>query len=120
MSAEVALELTHLEWSPACLLAQWVSDGNSGLTRLGSVRAAVERCDREATASTEHKPAPGYQCRLDVRDRIDPWVGRISWRRAWQPTPVFSHGESHGQRSLVGSYKVHYNLSLTIHPLSYL
>ena len=26
----------------------------------------------------------------------------ISWRRAWQPTPVFLLGESHGQRSLVG------------------
>ena len=26
-----------------------------------------------------------------------------SWRRAWQPTPVFLPGESHGQRSLAGS-----------------
>ena len=25
------------------------------------------------------------------------------WRRAWQPTPVFSLGESHGQRRLVGT-----------------
>jgi len=24
------------------------------------------------------------------------------WRRAWQPTPVFWPGESHGQRSLAG------------------
>ena len=29
-------------------------------------------------------------------------VGRIPWRRAWQPTPVVLPGESHGQRSLVG------------------
>ena len=29
------------------------------------------------------------------------WV-QIPWRRACQPTPVFSPGESHGQRSLVG------------------
>jgi len=28
----------------------------------------------------------------------DPWVGKILWRRAWQPTPVFLPGESHGQR----------------------
>ena len=33
---------------------------------------------------------------------LDPWVGKIPWRRAWQPTPVFLPGESHGQRSLVG------------------
>ena len=26
----------------------------------------------------------------------------FSWRRKWQPTPVFLPGESHGQRSLVG------------------
>jgi len=21
--------------------------------------------------------------------RIDPWVGKIAWRRKWQPAPVF-------------------------------
>ena len=34
--------------------------------------------------------------------RLDPWVGKIPWRRKWQPTPVFLPGKSHGQRSLVG------------------
>ena len=29
-------------------------------------------------------------------------MGKISWRRAWLPTPVFLPGESHGQRSLAG------------------
>ena len=33
---------------------------------------------------------------------FDPWVGKIPWKRAWQPTPVFLPGESHGQKSLVG------------------
>ena len=33
----------------------------------------------------------------------DPWVGKILWRRTWQPTPVFLPGESHGQRSLAGN-----------------
>ena len=37
---------------------------------------------------------------------FDPWVGKISWRRAWQPTPGFLPGGSHRQRSLVG-YIVH-------------
>ena len=36
------------------------------------------------------------------RCRFNPWVGKIPWRRKWQPTPVFLPGESHGQRSLVG------------------
>ena len=30
------------------------------------------------------------------------WVGKILWRRKWQPTPVFLPGESYGQRSLLG------------------
>ena len=33
---------------------------------------------------------------------FDSWVGKIPWRRKWQPTPVFLPGESHGQRSLAG------------------
>ena len=32
--------------------------------------------------------------------RVDPWVGKIPWRREQQPTPVFLPGKFHGQRSL--------------------
>ena len=35
------------------------------------------------------------------RRGFDPWVGKIPWRRKWQPTPVFLPGKSHRQ-SLVG------------------
>ena len=31
---------------------------------------------------------------------FDPWVGKISYRRKWQPTPVFLPRESYGQESL--------------------
>ena len=34
------------------------------------------------------------------RPGFDPWVGKIPWRKEWQPTPVFLPGESHGQRNL--------------------
>ena len=37
----------------------------------------------------------------DIRD-VNPWVRKITWRKAWQPTLVFLPGESHGQRSLAG------------------
>ena len=37
------------------------------------------------------------------RHRFDPWVGKIPWRRAWQPTPLFLPGEPHRQRCLAGS-----------------
>ena len=48
---------------------------------------------------------PGWsacQDRRYKRGRFDPWERKISWRREWQPTPVFLPGTAHGQRSLVG------------------
>ena len=45
---------------------------------------------------------PSCQCRRCKRCGFDPWVGKIPWRRKWQPTAVFSSGKSCGQRSLVG------------------
>ena len=51
---------------------------------------------RESTCNTgleETWVGPGFH----------PWVGKIPWRRAWQPTLVFLPGEFHGQRNLVGS-----------------
>ena len=42
------------------------------------------------------------QCRRCRRRGLDPWVGKIPWRRKWQPTPVLLPGKSHGRRSLVG------------------
>ena len=39
------------------------------------------------------------QCR---RPGFDPWLGKIPWRREWQPIPVILPGKSHGQRSLAG------------------
>ena len=36
------------------------------------------------------------------RPRFNPWVGKILWRRKWQPTPVLLPGKSHGWRSVVG------------------
>ena len=48
------------------------------------------------------------QCK---RCRFNPWVGKIPWRRKWQPTPVFFPGESRGQRSLMGySLSIGHNL----------
>ena len=40
--------------------------------------------------------------RRHKRQRFDPWVGKIPWKRVWLSTPVFFPGESHGQRSLMG------------------
>ena len=45
---------------------------------------------------------PTSQSRRWKRHVFEPWVQTIPWRRAWQPTPVFLPGESHGLRSLAG------------------
>ena len=45
---------------------------------------------------------PACQCRRHKRRGFDPWVRKITWRRKWQPAPVFLPGKSHGQRSLAG------------------
>ena len=50
---------------------------------------------KELTCQNRHK-----RCRFDPWVGKIPRVGKIPWRRAWQPTPVFLLGESHGQRSL--------------------
>ena len=46
----------------------------------------------------------GPTCQFRRRERcgFDPWVGKIPWRREWQPTPVFLPRESHGQMRLAG------------------
>ena len=36
------------------------------------------------------------------RCKFSPQVGKIPWRRVWQPTPVFLLAKSRRQRSLIG------------------
>ena len=66
--------------------------------------------EQQSWILSPHSPGPIFRRWLSGKEfarhcrrfKFDPWVGKISWRRAWQPTPVFLPGESHGQRSLVG------------------
>ena len=41
-------------------------------------------------------------CLQGRRPRFSPWVGKIPWRRKWQPTPVFVPEEFLGWRRLAG------------------
>ena len=60
---------------------------------------------------------PGCQCKRQKRCRFFyPCVGKIPWRRARQPTPIFLSGELHGWRSLAGcSPQGHKELDITEH-----
>ena len=74
------------------------------------MRIIVSFCIQIQDISVPVQAGRGFQVVLVVknppanadRHRFDPWVGKIPWRRAWQPAPVFLPGESQGQRSLVG------------------
>ena len=48
------------------------------------------------------KGKPTCQCRRCRRFKFDPWVGKIPWRRKWQPALVFLLGKPHEQSSLAG------------------
>ena len=58
-----------------------------------------ETAGRDFPGGTSGKE-PTCQCRRHKRPEFDPWVGKIPWKREWQPTPVFLPGESHGLGSL--------------------
>ena len=54
-----------------------------------------------------HGKEPTCQGKRHRGRGLDPWVGKIPWRRKWQPTPVFLPGKSLGR----GGHRIRYNLS---------
>ena len=65
------------------------------LPSMGSHGVGHDRSDLAAAAAS-------WQGRRCKKCGFQPWIGKIPWRRKWQPTPVLMPGESHGQRSLAG------------------
>ena len=61
----------------------------------------------------------GFPGGSDRRPGFDPWVGKIPWRREWQPTPVFVPRKFHGQRNLAGYSPWGHKESETIEGLSH-
>ena len=62
----------------------------------GAWQAMVQRVEESQTWLKWPSTYP--HCR---RPEFDSRVGKIPWKREWQPTPVFLPGEFHGQKSLV-------------------
>ena len=79
-----------------------------GLSLLQQIFPAQEshwgllHCSQEQFFTSWDTREPPCQCEGHKRCRFYPWLGRIFWRKKWQPTPVFLPGKFHGQRSLVG------------------
>ena len=62
------------------------------------------------------------QYRRHKRCGFDPWIGKIPWKRKWQPTPIFLPGKFHEQSSLAGysplSQWCHLIISFSVIPFS--
>ena len=87
MDAEVlSIKWYNTVYSPYCEFQDW-----------SSKRCRTHR-HRSTTVLSSKESACQY--RSHQRCGFDPWIRKLPWRRAWQPTPVFLPGESHGQRSL--------------------
>ena len=57
---------------------------------------------RSATLIGKTHGSDGKESTCNAGDLIKPWIRKIPWMRAWQPNPVFSPGEFHGQGRLMG------------------
>ena len=83
-SGAQAQELWHMGLVASQLVASSLGQGsNPGLLhwQADSLPSELQGNGKESAC----------QCR---RPGFDPWVGKIPWRREWQPTPVFLPGES--------------------------
>ena len=87
-----------------------------GLLSMGSHRVRHDWSDLAEAACEGAFPGgasgkePACRCRRHRNRGFDPWVRKIPWRRAWQPTPVFLPRESpwteeHGGLHSIGSQK---------------
>ena len=77
------------------LVIAWVQPGNRSIVQL------TDLCSLGLPGGASGKE-PTCQFRRCKRCGFDPWVRKIPWSRAWEPTLVFLSGESNGQKSLVG------------------
>ena len=88
-------------WFPLGLIGL-ISLQSKGLSRVSSSTTTwkLQFFSAEPCSLVAHWQRICLQCRNHRRYAFDPEVGKIPWRRAWQPTPVSLPGESHRQRNL--------------------
>ena len=55
---------------------------------------SVERTPRCIHCNPGGSDSKESACKMGDLGSVARWVGKIPWRRVWQPTPVFLPGES--------------------------
>ena len=68
-------------------------DGGAWWAAIYGVAQSQTRLKRLSSSSGKE---PACQCRKCSRSRFNSWIGKIFWRKKWQPTTVFLPGESQG------------------------
>ena len=96
--------VTEIPWRRAWQLTPLLLPGESHGQRSLAGYGSQDRKELDKTVglhSTHGSDGKEFclQCR---RSRFDLWIGKIRWRREWQPIPVFLPGEFHEQKSLMG------------------
>ena len=95
---QILHQLSHKECSKLERTCSSLNYSNSNIVLTLWTNATV------ITTSIQSKLHPGGasgeestgQCRRQRRHWFNPWVRKIPWRRAWQPTPVFLPEKFHG------------------------
>ena len=95
-------------WMPTmCLIKDWMSYVQSRrwswcISPSGRWKHWTSPSKLEGLPGGTSGKEPAWEWGRHKRHEFDPWVGKIPWRRAWQPTPVFLPRKSLEQRSLAG------------------
>ena len=102
-SAKKSVTWPMSKWSPSFLCLYEREDPATSMSELLSFIHSSHRL-AIGTSFTIGVPwwlsgkEPVCQCR---RHGFNPWIRKIPWRKAWQPTSVFLTRESHRQKSLL-------------------
>ena len=83
---------TYCKGQETLLSALWWPKWEGNPKKRGCMYTYMYICFPGGTSGKE----PAWQCRRQ-RCGFDPWLGKISWMKAWQPSPVFLPGGSHGR-----------------------
>ena len=86
-------------------MMSYIVPGGHGDPRMGFKYISIHTHTHTHTHTYLERASLVAQMEKNLPAVFNPWVGKISWRRKWQPTPVFLPGEFHGHRSLVGYSK---------------
>ena len=123
--------LPWFEWQGMTFLRLWVGSFIQWEARVGSEEGRWQWCFPSflffLLIFMAFMAAPGgaggkesaCQCTKQKTRGFDSWFQKNPWRRAWQSTPVFLAGKSHGQRNhglpSIGSQTVRHDWSNLAH-----